>query len=286
MRRFCTALAAVVLCLSTTAFAQNDDDDFDVRCRSSAMLESMELKCVSCGLQKYYYRGDDGEPVVPAEKYLALLAVSARSFRELNPGAAERATSRREAKTSQSIVRNEVAKQNMQQVVISQIQAYGFCEDSGHANWSKYRGFVTNDYDRSEKEIAKVAVAFGFKDSWTSTLPAYKKMRSLMDDSEYGMSSLEDKRRNFRERVANEDLFSKKDAGPGLKSCLMEAKGRTEANDQRAFNLCVTMAKNCGLDSGFCRRPGMNLSGPTPVPPPRSQQPRPLPPPPPAPTVR
>src|SRR5690606_23809047 len=98
------------LITASSPFARAGMDDID--CEYNNMSKLMGLACISCGIQKHY--ADKGKPTIPSEKWLALLAVNARAFRDLNFDGGIH---------SDDVVRDGTSNENMQKVVISQVQA-------------------------------------------------------------------------------------------------------------------------------------------------------------------
>lgn len=250
--------------LFTASAALAGYDEFD--CRSNNMMELSGVACVSCGIQKYY--SDKGQEVVPSEKWLALLAVNTRAFRNTNPGSTD------------DIVRSDIAKENLQKVIISQVQAYGFCKDylgkntarsvrskyypdMSSKDWEFFNGFITNSRDRNQTELGKAAKEFGFQSNaglfGNGNKEAYENMRYMMDDVDYRSATLFEKRSAFKEKV-NEALYGKKLVAvsggddQGLRRCLEEVQAHLNnpPSDQESVKFCATMSNACDIDTGFC----------------------------------
>jgi hypothetical protein len=297
MRRFSTAAAAAILLFTATGFAGYDEWN----CNETSMLKLTGLQCVSCGIQKYNADNGKGD-VAPSEKWLATLASGARSFHQLNAG--------EKGSTAESIVRNDIAKKNMQTIVISQIQAYNFCTKKSRVDWKFVNDFITNDRSRTDKDINDLAKVLGFTPGWLTKENAREAFRGLLEDTAYTnlktdqntgqktRSSMDDRRRAFNE-YANE-LIKRKDVDDDLRDCLNEMKSRTKTEkptDLQSYQLCKTMTDSCDISNAdFCAN-GLDLSVKTggsgsssgsqqrpPSPVPASQQPTGgrLPPPPPA----
>ncbi len=124
---------------------------------------------------------------------MALLATNVRAYRNLKSD-------------------EYTTQQNLQRVVISQIQAYGFCtrylangetKDMTGDDW-KYFSQFTNSSDRSEDDLGAAAKKFGFKGGGgilsSGKKEAYANMKFLMDDVEIKSADLNYKRSNFREK--------------------------------------------------------------------------------------
>lgn len=261
MRRFSTVAAAAILLFTATGFAGYDEWS----CNETSMMKLNGLQCISCGIQKYYRDSGKGE-VMPSEQWLATLATGATTIHQLNVG--------EKGSTAQSTVRNDIAKKNMQTIVISQIQAYNFCTKKSKPNWTYFNQFITHNRSnmyKSEKERIAVendlAKALGFKPGWLTKENAREAFRGLLNDIAYtnektdpetGLkiprSSMTDRRRAFNE-YANE-LLSRKDVDDDLRDCLNEMKSRAKAEkptDLQSYQLCKTMTESCDLtDENFC----------------------------------
>lgn len=248
MRRFSTAAAAAILLFTANGFAGYDNC---TTTGQSDMLPLMGLACVSCGVQMYYSTQGKGDTVNPSEKWLATLAAGARNLRELNPGG--------RGAHSESIVKNDTAMMSMHQVVISQIQAYGFCTKDYPVEWRNIRKFITNNSERSAKEQKQLAKLLGFdsRSDFAELLNDAAKVDK--NTGEVIKETLEDRRRKFRETASN--LIAKDDLDDDLKSCLLEmrAKKVEQMTDQQSYKLCTTMADACDLEHDFCVSKGMVL---------------------------
>lgn len=250
MRRFSKAVAAAILLFTANGFAGYDDCSTD---KQSDMLSNMYLTCVACGVQTYYKSQGKGDSVNPSEKWLAALAASARTFRELNPG--------EKGADSNNIVTKGTARQNMQRSVIAQIQAYGFCtQNAPFRQWGDIPKFITNKYNVEKNDVTHLAKALGFKTGIFSSAKARENFEFLLNDTAMNQQTLDFKRQAFREN-ANE-LISRKDVDDDLKSCLNEIKNSKveQMNDIQSYNICTTMANSCDLEHDFCVRPGMRLT--------------------------
>lgn len=269
MTRLKFALSALLLVLSATAFAEGYDE---WNCRERDMLKGMGLQCVSCGVQQYY--SDKGQTdVVPSEKWIALLAVGARQFRQLSNGRpAPRTGGYSDEETN-----------NMKKVIISQIQAYGFCtkyissdtlkitggkdyRDLSGKDWDYVKSLIKADHE--ERDMNKAAKFFGFKDGFVSDL-ALPNMRSLMDDEHLRDFTVDSKRKDFKdklrsalapeytvsgERSTAPQIIGAGDKDNGLRQCLEEVQQRLKAEPLQNSNVafCSTMAKACQMNDEFC----------------------------------
>lgn len=249
MRRFSKAVAAAILLFTANGFAGYDDCSTT---EFSDKLRLMELTCVACGVQTYYRSQPRGE-VIPSEKWLAALAASARSFRELNPG--------EKGADSNSIVTKGTARQNMQRSVIAQIQAYGFCtQKAPFKNWGDIPRFITNKYNVKKEELTPLAKSLGFKTGVFSSAKARENFELLLNDTAMNQQTLDFKRQAFRENV--NELLARKDVDDDLGGCLNEIKSSKveQMNDMQSYNICTKMADSCDLEHDFCVRPGMRLT--------------------------
>lgn len=248
MRRFSTVAAAAILLFTATGFAGYDNC---TTTEQSSMLPLMGLACVSCGVQMYYSTQGKGDSVNPSERWLATLAVGARNIRKLNPGEI--------GLHSESIVKKGTAMMSMHQVVISQIQAYGFCSNKYNVGWKDIRKFITNNAEASSdgKKFVSKALGFDGVDDFRELLNDAPK---LDKDGNPIKESLDERRRKFRETAS--DLIAKDDLDADLKSCLLEmrAKKVEQMSDQQSYKLCTTMADACDLEHDFCLAKGMSLS--------------------------
>lgn len=257
MRRFSTVAAAAILLFTATGFADDTDNDYYQKCSTegqSNFLPLMGLSCVSCGVQIYNTERGRNLPN-PSEKWLATLASAARSFRELNAG--------EPGAKSNSTVINGIAKVNMQKVVISQIQAYGYCTRQSRVQWPVISKFITNKYDQNKENKTELAKILGFKKGFWSSSPAYDNFKSLLDDSAYTTSTLAAKRANFN--AAADNLLTAKDVDDDLRDCLNEMKSNRvnldKSSDLQSYQLCHSMAKACDItEADFCATNGMPLS--------------------------
>lgn len=247
MRRFSTAAAAAILLFTANGFAGYDNCDTR---EQSDHLRLTGLTCVSCGVQMYYNSQGKGDSVNPSERWLATLAAGARNLRELNPGG--------KGAHSESIVKNDTAMMSLHQVVISQIQAYGFCANKYPVAWKDVKKFITNNTERSAEDQKFMAKALGF-DSRKDFAELLNDAAKVDKNGKVQKESLEDVRRKFRETAST--LIAEDDLDADLKSCLLEmrAKKVEQMNDQQSYNLCTTMADACDLEHDFCVRKGMIL---------------------------
>lgn len=248
-------------------------------CREQDMLIGVGLQCISCGLQDYYSQHGQSD-VVPSEKWLALLAVNARSFRPIKSyGLPGRPAS------SNGYGTNEM--DNMKRLVIAQIQSYGFCtkyiskDTMKVTRGSRYRDLSSSDwafvkqyinFSGSSKSLDNVAKFFGFRGSFLGNSPM-ENMRSLFDDSnldnENSNAPIIEKRRLFKdklkstlteydisgEKIDNKiDLFAAGDADNGIHQCMEEVQKRLNSSDYSTPNvdMCENMAKSCNLATDFC----------------------------------
>jgi hypothetical protein len=242
MRRFSTALVAAILLSSATGFAF---DEWNCEGKTNDAMDLVGLACVSCGVQKHYRSAGKGE-VIPSKQYLAMLAVGARQFRQLNPGA--------KSERDGNPARNPTAKMNLQKTVISQVQAYGFCTKKTPVKWRYVNDFITDGRDRSKDQITDLAKSWGFKKGILSSTPSYDNFHRLVDDSALISVPIEEKRRAFREN--SKELIDRGDVDGDLLECLSEVKNRAETEkptDPQSYALCTSMASECGIESDFCR---------------------------------
>lgn len=292
MTRLKYALSALLLVFCATGFAE--EDGYDAwNCREGEMLKGVGLQCISCGIQKYY--SDKGKSeVVPSSKWLTLLAVNARQFRTLKSGA-----------PSSTGYGTEEANA-MKRVIISQIQAYGFCttyisRDALRATGGKqYRDMSSNDwkqftplikFDQEESNVLTAAKAFGFRNSSFLGIDQGKdaliSMRSMFDDSHLNDFDVTQKRAVFKgklkealsdydvsgERKSTPEVIAGGDKDNGLRRCLEEVQQRLNTREFSDGNqaLCETMASSCQMQKGFCNKNDFsNSSGSyTPQPPSR-----------------
>lgn len=258
MRRFSTVAAAAILLFTAPSFAGYDEWS----CNENSMMKLNGLQCISCGIQKYYRDNGKGE-IMPSEKWLVTLAAGARSFRQLNPG--------EKGATSESIVRNDIAKKNMQSAVISQIQAYNFCTANGKRSikpktWSFINDFITNETSTSTDRQNDFAKFLGFDPSWRTSASARDLYKNLLEDSA-NTNLKEDPKTKllYRETMANRrllfnenvnELISRKDVDDELRDCLTEMKNRSKAEkptDLQSYQFCKVMADSCDItDENFC----------------------------------
>ena len=154
MRRFSKAAAAAILLFTANGFAGYDNCTTG---EQSDKLSLMGLTCVACGVQMYYNSQGKGDTVNPSERWLATLASGARSFRNLSAG--------EKGRHAESTVKHGSARAAMQQIVISQIQSYGFCKQrvGEKFRWGEIPGFITNNADRSKDDQVDLAKSLGFK---------------------------------------------------------------------------------------------------------------------------
>ncbi|MDG0818012.1 hypothetical protein [Bdellovibrio svalbardensis] len=270
MTRLKYALSALLFVFSATAFGEEGYDEWT--CREGEMLKGVGLQCISCGVQQYY--SDKGQSdVVPSSKWLTLLAVSARQFREL-------------PKISTSNGYGSQETDAMKKVIIAQIQAYGFCtkyiskdtlqltggknyRDLSDPDWKIITPFIKFDHEKSA--VNDIAKRFGFKDSTILGFgtDALTNMRDFIDDSHLNNFTVTSKRTNFKnklnaalsngynisgEKIDKKEIIGSGDKDQGLTRCLEEVRQRLNSRDFSNDNveLCGAMAKSCKMDSSFC----------------------------------
>ena len=246
-------------------------------CREQSGLIGAGLQCVSCGVQQYY--SDQGlSDIVPSEKWIMLLAVNDRIHRDLN-GSRKRDN-----------IRGTVESNNLKRLVISKIQAYGFCtkyisqrtmkltggrnyRDLSSEDWQYIKDFMggarlnPND-SRDQNGIAKEL--FGFRDTLVGQGSAAA-MSQFLDDTEEdneGMSVMS-KRSAFKnklgkalgngydvsgERIDTPNTIAAGDKDQGLRQCLQEVQQRLNSPEfaDGNFGFCSAMAKSCSLQDDFC----------------------------------
>lgn len=257
MRRFSTVLATAMLLSSFNVFAAEggagkEQTGFDERyCTESALMKRMPMRCVACGIQNY--NSKKGETKRPSERQLAIMAAAARSFRELNPGNTTRG--------NDNPARHDVAAQNLQRILITQIQAYGYCEDNGTSDLAYLRNFITNDRDLSDSEIAEAATNIGIAGFREST--KIENFKTLFNDSARRTLSLEDRRKAFSAILDDvpKRYSSKKSASKYLKNtddgwmtsdCLDEMRETMNRPAIESRDLCMAMVNSCQLESELC----------------------------------
>ncbi len=280
MTRLKYALCALLLVFSATAFAGDDDDGYDRwNCREQSGLIGAGLQCVSCGIQQYY--SSKGKPeMVPSEKWIMLLAANGRIHRDLN------------SSKKRDNIRGTVESESLKRLVISQIQAYGFCSryigkntqqvtggrnyrDLSGDDWKYLNTFMEGlaldpDDRKTQNKIAKDL--FGFKDTVFGNGSA-EAMEKLMDDLELDKqsASVTTKRTVFKKKLSSAlgngyDISGEKSETPnviaagdkdqGLRRCLEEVQQRLNtpefADGNQAF--CESMASSCSLAKNFCNK--------------------------------
>ncbi|MFS4460949.1 hypothetical protein [Bdellovibrio sp. HCB2-146] len=247
MRRFSTVLATAMVLSSVHVFA-----GFDERyCEESTTMKLMPMRCVSCGIQDYYR--SKGKEVVPSERLLATMAAAARSFRELNAGDTSR--------SGDSTVRHDIAAKNLQRVLISQIQAYGFCTQKSSIDWGYVKSFITNDRDRSQSDIAELAKYLGFAGFKEQT--KIDNFKAVFEDSRHIGKSLAERRQVFLaatddipKRYASKKSASKllkgNDEGWATSDCIDEMRETMNRSDLESGELCKAMVNSCDLNMEVC----------------------------------
>ena len=271
MARLKYVLGVLLILCSAIAFAEDDYDAWS--CHEGDMLKPMGLQCISCGIQSYYGSKSNAKDIVPSEKWLVLLASGARAFYDINPKQKNRFS--------------DTEKTAIQKIVISQIQAYGFCtqyiskealratggaryRDLSSPEWAFFKEFIKTD--QSEAGLTEAAKKFGFQHDGFfsgSNNSAFSNLKYLLDDSQI-RSSFADKRGEFKskleealkpeynasgEKSSGRQILADKDKDGGLRKCLEDVRMRlnTEAISGGSSELCESMAKACSLQSTFCQ---------------------------------
>lgn len=238
----------ILMLLAMTLFSVISQAEFDdSNCERNASLEITEIQCVSCGIQKFY--ADKGQEVLPSDRFLTMLAAGARSFRNINSeGARTLSTTRAD---------------NLRKVLISQVQAYGFCQrasgvsrggDIPARDTAAVNQLINNRQDPSPDAIGEIAKKFGFEGSGMLGIggraQARDNMKFVLDDLEIETQSIADRRRNFRERSADAIAGSRIQSGPEgefLRSCLTDMRNRQTQSDADTRQLCRVMSQACGV---------------------------------------
>lgn len=314
------ALLTLLVVFGTSAFATpqyasnsdeggTDEEWDDFLCRNQTHLVGMGLQCISCGVQKYY--SDHGRPnIVPSEKWISLLAVGARNFKNIESSP----DGKRHMSTGGY---GSIEMDNMKKVVIHQIQAYGFCvnyisKDAKNVTGGKnYRDltaaeskYVTQAAKRALKEddLNDVSKFFGFKQSKflffeTSDHGAIDGAKTFFDDANLNDATTVFKREVFKKKLNDalndydisgekkqnrEEIIAAGDKDNGLRQCLEEVQRRLQSPEYKTANteLCQTMAAQCEVEDSVCNDPNPNGGGSVGVPQPKRKGGGKLPPPP------
>ena len=279
----------MVVGFSSLAMATSDDDWY---CKDSKWLKGAELQCVSCGIQTYF-RNKHGKEVIPSEKWLLLLGLTARQTIGLG--------------------KSTDAVDNKRIRVIAQIQRYGFCtkygedrkEKSGEKTWKTFAvGYNNQKYnDDTLSDIAKV---FGFNKPFFGGSVAKENLRYLLNNrpkdkddyksgetvpDDFSKQSWEDKRSQFMTRLSEavenkKNIISSEPEGDDLRTCLEQIKQEQDGNvnnpvykdflenKEQNLDFCKAMTESCELEDtisvcGGFPKPNQSEK-PAPPPPPPS----------------
>lgn len=280
MKQFSKALLGTAIVFATST-AVAGYDDFD--CRSNGQMEMSGLKCVSCGIQKYYQ--DQGKEIEVSDKWLALMGLLAQKQYGTNT------------------VTSSEDREKFQMSVIKLVQAYGFCSEylgkdtlkqgrsrEYHDMSAKDWGFVNDLLNRNKKvtdeQMDKAAEMFGFDSFFWRRQDNKDSLDYLFAGAFDGQSTLDYKRDIFKEKLNQatipdynvsgekidrpKDYIKKGDKDQGLRKCLADVKERffkQQMGDKTSHKFCATIANACDLPrknlasprEDFCLRQGMAL---------------------------
>lgn len=280
MKQFSKALlgTAIVFATSTSVAGY---DDFD--CRSNGTMEMTGLKCVSCGIQKYYQ--DQGQEVEVSDKWLALMGLLVQK------------------RFDGDTVRSPQNREVFQTAVIKLVQAYGACSeylgkdtvkngrsrqyhDMSVEDWNAIKKYLTGSSPVSDKELNKIASMFGFDSFFWRQQDNKDSLDYLFEGAFDGQSTLEYKRDIFKEKLNQatipdynvsgekierpKDYIKKGEKDQGLRKCLADIKERyfrKQMGDKASHKFCATIADACDIPrknlasttEDFCLRQGMAL---------------------------
>ncbi|UXR65258.1 hypothetical protein EZJ49_03210 [Bdellovibrio bacteriovorus] len=280
MKQFSKALLGTAI-VFTTSTAIAGYDDFD--CRSNAQMEMSGLKCVSCGIQKYYQ--DQGQEVQVSDKWLALMGLLAQKQYNTNT------------------VTSGEDREKFQMSVIKLVQAYGVCSeylgkdtlkqgrspeyhDMSAQDWRFINELLNRKQKVSDKQMETAAEMFGFDSFFWRRQDSKDSLDYLFDGAFDGQSTLDYKRDIFKEKLNQatipdynvsgekierpKDYIKKGDKDQGLRKCLADVKERffkKQMTDKTSHKFCATIADACDLPrknlsnmrEDFCLRQGMAL---------------------------
>lgn len=286
MKQFSKVLIATSI-IFTAARGYAGFDEFD--CRSSSNFSTnTHLQCVSCGAQKYFANKAPGREVVPSEKWMALLGITAVQHYKLSN------------KGSNKIASDFTARENYQKTVISMMRNYGFCQkyvskqragsradsresDIAPTDWQSHiYPALTGNTDLNGKNEKALGKYFGFRTpSWHEfgAWDAGKNMNYLMTNnpdpsdssfrSEYPLyvdQPAAERRSSFKRRLANafpseydvsgekknsiKRLIETGDKSNGLEECLREIQRVQNGQGDPLLN---SFMSNPAENTAFCK---------------------------------